>query len=668
MDANQTTWKPPLIIGAAVLFWGWLAQFLIPALLIAMVLLGSRFVKRPWPFDFADFRRVTILCDIFMLIVILVINTNKPIGLRGVLFIQWLPLVTAPLIIAQYYSEKRKIHLWSLFLTFGKTADKKLKLEPLVDLTYPYIILCVLSASAANTHQWYFYTGVLILAAWGLFGARSSRYSIILWAGLLVSGAIVGHWGAIGLHQFQRVLENKMLNWYLNQNSGDVDPYRSRTAIGDIDELKLSGKILLRVRISKETQVPLLLRETSYNLYQFSIWFAKQADFKRVSPESNQNTWRLYPQAPSNSRRMMISEKMKRGQGLLKLPNGAWQVTNLPALSMQTNPYGAVRVEDCPELVNYVVHHHPSIRRDQPPEQRDLIIPDVEAKVIHQTSRQLKLAQTPPSQKIALLKRYFHTHFKYTLKLETSSDGGSPVAAFLTRTRAGHCEYFATSAVLLLRAAGVPARYATGYLVNEYSRLENCYVVRTRHAHAWALAHINGQWRNVDVTPPAWPTMEADNAPQWQPISDFFAWLWYKISQWRAREDKSRSNAWLWLLAPMILYLARRLIFKKRVKPGNARQSAQTRKEQRPGIDSCFYQIQERLQAQGFTRHTGETLIDWIKRIETIASDSKPDIQSLNAILRLHYRLRFDPKGISKTDQSLLQSKVDSWLKANAVV
>ncbi|MBT8330725.1 MAG: transglutaminase-like domain-containing protein, partial [Deltaproteobacteria bacterium] len=36
---------------------------------------------------------------------------------------------------------------------------------------------------------------------------------------------------------------------------------------------------------------------------------------------------------------------------------------------------------------------------------------------------------------------------------------------FLTRSRSGHCEYFATATVLLLRQAGIPARYARGYSV-----------------------------------------------------------------------------------------------------------------------------------------------------------------------------------------------------------
>src|SRR5439155_1389676 len=77
------------------------------------------------------------------------------------------------------------------------------------------------------------------------------------------------------------------------------------------------------------------------------------------------------------------------------------------------------------------------------------------------------------------------------------------------RGHSGHCEYFATATVLLLRAAGVPARYATGYSVQEWSRLERRYVVRARHAHSWALVWADGAWRDLDTTPPLWADEEA---------------------------------------------------------------------------------------------------------------------------------------------------------------
>lgn len=52
-----------------------------------------------------------------------------------------------------------------------------------------------------------------------------------------------------------------------------------------------------------------------------------------------------------------------------------------------------------------------------------------------------------------------HAHlaqFRYsTVRGRVNLAGDTPLAEFLTRSRSGHCEYFATAAALLLRAAGI---------------------------------------------------------------------------------------------------------------------------------------------------------------------------------------------------------------------
>jgi transglutaminase-like putative cysteine protease len=69
---------------------------------------------------------------------------------------------------------------------------------------------------------------------------------------------------------------------------------------------------------------------------------------------------------------------------------------------------------------------------------------------------------------------------------------------------AGHCEYFATAMVILARAAGIPARYVTGYLQGERNRFSRRFVVRQSDAHAWAEVYFPGAgWVTFDATPAA---------------------------------------------------------------------------------------------------------------------------------------------------------------------
>ncbi len=80
-----------------------------------------------------------------------------------------------------------------------------------------------------------------------------------------------------------------------------------------------------------------------------------------------------------------------------------------------------------------------------------------------------------------------------------------PVERFLSYSGAGHCELFASSAVLLLRAAGIPARYVTGFVCGDFHPA-GFYYATTRNAHAWIeyFDPQKGKWIAADPTPPVW--------------------------------------------------------------------------------------------------------------------------------------------------------------------
>lgn len=78
---------------------------------------------------------------------------------------------------------------------------------------------------------------------------------------------------------------------------------------------------------------------------------------------------------------------------------------------------------------------------------------------------------------------------------------GDTVDDFLFTTREGFCEHFASSFVVLMRAAGVPARVVTGYQGGEYNGVGDYLVVRQRDAHAWAEVYLDARgWVRVDPT------------------------------------------------------------------------------------------------------------------------------------------------------------------------
>ena len=94
--------------------------------------------------------------------------------------------------------------------------------------------------------------------------------------------------------------------------------------------------------------------------------------------------------------------------------------------------------------------------------------------------------------------------FGYTLEPSPVEHGREPIGDFLLTEHRGHCEYFASALVLMCQYRGIPARLATGFLGGDYNAVGGYYVVRQRHAHAWAEVFLPGSdWVRYDPTPPA---------------------------------------------------------------------------------------------------------------------------------------------------------------------
>ena len=74
-------------------------------------------------------------------------------------------------------------------------------------------------------------------------------------------------------------------------------------------------------------------------------------------------------------------------------------------------------------------------------------------------------------------------------------------------TRRGFCEHYASAFVVLMRAAGVPARVVTGYQGGEANPVDGFVVVRQSDAHAWAEVWLAGRgWTRIDPTAAVSPT------------------------------------------------------------------------------------------------------------------------------------------------------------------
>jgi transglutaminase-like putative cysteine protease len=161
------------------------------------------------------------------------------------------------------------------------------------------------------------------------------------------------------------------------------------------------------------------------------------------------------------------------------------------------------------------------------PNPRDEWVPPRMQRTLRSVLKKAVPENATPRQVADGLTAYFAANYKYKLGVETRRIK-DPVVEFLEDLHEGHCEYFAAAGCLLLRAAGVPARYVTGFMVTEQGLGGDLWIARRRDAHAWIEAYLpKTGWTVVDMTPGTENNAERDQTRD----AGFGRWNQYFDSQ-----------------------------------------------------------------------------------------------------------------------------------------
>ena len=115
---------------------------------------------------------------------------------------------------------------------------------------------------------------------------------------------------------------------------------------------------------------------------------------------------------------------------------------------------------------------------------------------------EIMAGQRSPADKVQAVVAWLRRTHSYTTNLKRNERIEDPLEDFLLAQKAGHCEYFASSAAILLRLGGVPTRYVNGFLGGEWNDLRKAITVRENRAHSWIEAYLGREgWVRVDATP-----------------------------------------------------------------------------------------------------------------------------------------------------------------------
>jgi len=144
-----------------------------------------------------------------------------------------------------------------------------------------------------------------------------------------------------------------------------------------------------------------------------------------------------------------------------------------------------------------------SPRPEELPEFDSDVVARIAARVLNEAGIPADPLERPrdADERVArVFETYLRTEYGYTLDILPSR--GDPIEYFLTESRLGHCEYFASAMAAMCRAVGIDSRVVTGYVATEWNPSTEHFTVRESNAHAWVeIEVLPGYWRRYDPTP-----------------------------------------------------------------------------------------------------------------------------------------------------------------------
>ncbi len=349
--------------------------------------------------------------------------------------------------------------------------------------------------------------------------------------------------------------------------------FSNSVRLGEVASVKLNPQVVMRVRVNApqgQERNRLRWRGVTFDEYDGQTWTDSVQQWQPVRragegfqleapvalPLLTEQTFFLEPLDVSNvfaaPSAIYVGEvtTLQRDAG-----DGLW-TENHSLQRLQYRVYSYTALPSEPSLTADVSRMYPpDIRR------RYLQLPIDRDRRIDQLAAEVTANATTPLEAARLIENHLQTAYGYTLDLRRTNDGDA-VADFLFNIRAGHCEYFATAMVLMLRARRIPARLVNGFQMGEYSDVAGVYTVRQSDAHSWVEVYFGqNRWVAFDPTPAAgMSTYGGGLAAQLRQYFDAFELFWQErivgfgtsdqaimfigLQRWLASYEQNSERSW----------------------------------------------------------------------------------------------------------------------------
>jgi transglutaminase-like putative cysteine protease len=143
-------------------------------------------------------------------------------------------------------------------------------------------------------------------------------------------------------------------------------------------------------------------------------------------------------------------------------------------------------------------------RSEDPRHRRFLALPELSPEV-GALAREITADAAHDAGRARALESWLRSHGRYDDRPPhlPEGDSRSPIEIFLFGAMTGHCEYFASSMVVLSRSLGMPARLVNGFAGGRENAIGGFVELTRSDAHAWLEIHYEeAGWVAYDPTPP----------------------------------------------------------------------------------------------------------------------------------------------------------------------
>ena len=288
--------------------------------------------------------------------------------------------------------------------------------------------------------------------------------------------------------------------------------------LGDVGRLQLSDEVVMRVRVENGPAQPLRWRGVALDEFTGKVWRkSKVANPYPYSSQRNESGFFAVDSGPRQGRPLTTQtfylEPMDTAV-IFAAPRVVAVQGAMTYLRMDAEGSLTTREHDF-ERISYRIFSDIAepdaalLNAEQPvygpAYQRYRQLPENLDPRFKQLAQQVLDRAKPRSMYDAARALETRLRQDYGYSLEMKATGDDPLADFLFNVRAGHCEYFASSLVILLRTQGIAARIVNGFQTGAYNGAADAYTVTQRDAHSWVEVYFpqNNVWVTFDPTPAA---------------------------------------------------------------------------------------------------------------------------------------------------------------------